>query len=405
MKRSLLFFFILIAPLPSSAQWRSLIGDVGGNSEGIIIAIGIHHTSLFASLSGSLSRYTVASGWSYAETGINFTSENVTSFASLGQCLFVGMTKSAFYRSSNDGTSWGLVQAATPAFTNGTYLFGNSFSSVYRSRDSGNTWQEVICPLAGSFVATGACIFAITGSGIYRSTDSGTNWAKIITPADLSLSGFAVLGSHIFAGGTGVFRSMDSGENWTQLSLPNRTVNTLAAYGTYLFAGTDTGVFISSDSGISWRDVSNNMGAVHGYFPDVTQLLIFDTFLVANVYAGISPPGYFGYLAERPISEMTDTTKSAVREVPTSPATALSIYPNPLTNTATISYTLAENARVSITIYDALGRTVSIPANGIEEASGDHTLDFNASRLPSGIYWCHLSAGTLERSAKLVIER
>jgi hypothetical protein len=413
MKRVFLFLCIFIVPINTVAQWRYMgLGNISGNQTGAIFSLDVYDTSIFVGTNYAVLRYTVASGWVHTETGIDFSQENVTSFASLGPYLFAGMTRTdngtvgAFYRSSNDGGSWDLIQAAAPAFTNGTYLFGNSLSSAYRSRDEGNTWQAIACPKVSTYASIGVCIFANTGGNIWRSTDSGTNWAQITTPAGLSISAFGILGTHIFAGGMGVFRSTDSGQNWTQISLPNRTVNALATYGTYLFSGTDTGIYISSDSGITWQNVSNNMGARPGYYPVVNFLGIFDTFLIAGVYAGKdAAENSYGYVTERPISEMTDTTKSAVQEVPASPATALSIYPNPLTNTATISYTLAENARVSITIYDALGRTVSIPTDDIEESSGDHTLDFNASRLPSGIYWCHLSAGTLERSAKLVIER
>ncbi|MGD8782594.1 MAG: T9SS type A sorting domain-containing protein [Ignavibacteria bacterium] len=60
-------------------------------------------------------------------------------------------------------------------------------------------------------------------------------------------------------------------------------------------------------------------------------------------------------------------------------------YPNPFNPATIISYTLPEEGRVSIKIYDILGREVETIVNEIRTA-GTHSVEFNASHLPSGVY-------------------
>ena len=61
-------------------------------------------------------------------------------------------------------------------------------------------------------------------------------------------------------------------------------------------------------------------------------------------------------------------------------------YPNPFNPTTKISFTLPQNSRVSLKVYDALGREVADLANNIFEA-GTHEVEFDASNLASGIYF------------------
>ena len=67
------------------------------------------------------------------------------------------------------------------------------------------------------------------------------------------------------------------------------------------------------------------------------------------------------------------------------------IYPNPVGNTATISFSLAHTANVSITIYDSMGREVAKLARGLQEA-GEHTLRWDVGRLANGVYYCKMTA-------------
>ncbi len=67
-------------------------------------------------------------------------------------------------------------------------------------------------------------------------------------------------------------------------------------------------------------------------------------------------------------------------------------YPNPVATTGTVWYRLPEDADVQVTLYDVLGREVARPVDAPEKA-GLHEVPFNASALPSGVYFFRASAG------------
>jgi Secretion system C-terminal sorting domain len=61
-------------------------------------------------------------------------------------------------------------------------------------------------------------------------------------------------------------------------------------------------------------------------------------------------------------------------------------YPNPFNPSTTITYDLPQATFVNITVYDRLGRQVELLLDQNQEA-GEHSIDFNASEYPSGIYF------------------
>jgi hypothetical protein len=64
-------------------------------------------------------------------------------------------------------------------------------------------------------------------------------------------------------------------------------------------------------------------------------------------------------------------------------------YPNPFNPTTKIDYSLPSDGKVSITIYDAMGKEVSRLVNSTQPA-GYYSIDFNASSFASGIYYYRL---------------
>ncbi len=66
-------------------------------------------------------------------------------------------------------------------------------------------------------------------------------------------------------------------------------------------------------------------------------------------------------------------------------------YPNPFNPTTTISYTLANESDVKITIYNTLGKEVAKVVND-RQNSGSYSLNFNAVNLSSGVYFYRIEA-------------
>jgi hypothetical protein len=77
-------------------------------------------------------------------------------------------------------------------------------------------------------------------------------------------------------------------------------------------------------------------------------------------------------------------------------------YPNPFNPVTTIPFTIPARQSATLTVYDNLGREVSILFNEVAEP-GVHTVTFNTNNLPSGVYFYRLQAGECTQVRKLVL--
>jgi hypothetical protein len=66
-------------------------------------------------------------------------------------------------------------------------------------------------------------------------------------------------------------------------------------------------------------------------------------------------------------------------------------YPNPFNPRTAISFQLSANSIVTLRVFDLLGREVATLADG-EKAEGRHTAIFDATGVPSGVYYYRLEA-------------
>ncbi len=77
-------------------------------------------------------------------------------------------------------------------------------------------------------------------------------------------------------------------------------------------------------------------------------------------------------------------------------------YPNPFNPSTVISYQLSAVSRVTLKIYDVLGREVATLVNQ-EQNPGSHVVTFNAGKLASGVYFYRLDTGTFKVTKKMVL--
>ncbi|RPH94817.1 T9SS C-terminal target domain-containing protein [candidate division KSB1 bacterium] len=82
----------------------------------------------------------------------------------------------------------------------------------------------------------------------------------------------------------------------------------------------------------------------------------------------------------------------------------LNIYPNPFNSTAQIAYSLPATQRVTLRLYDILGREAAVLLNE-RQTAGEHRVSFNGNILSSGVYFCRIEAEKVAKTQKIVLMR
>lgn len=77
-------------------------------------------------------------------------------------------------------------------------------------------------------------------------------------------------------------------------------------------------------------------------------------------------------------------------------------YPNPFNPATIIRYSIAEAGLVTLKIYDVLGREVLELVNE-EKAAGSYDINFNASKLSSGVYMYKIESGSYQEAKKMIL--
>jgi hypothetical protein len=77
-------------------------------------------------------------------------------------------------------------------------------------------------------------------------------------------------------------------------------------------------------------------------------------------------------------------------------------YPNPFNPTTTIKFDIAEQSDVSLKIYDILGEEVATLKNEIL-TSGRYTVEWDASKYASGVYFYKIKAGNFTEAKKMLL--
>ncbi len=130
-----------------------------------------------------------------------------------------------------------------------------------------------------------------------------------------------------------------------------------------------------------------------------------ETFTVA---LGTLPEGFAAGAqtsVEVTIADDTDVTSiaSPAREVPVAFALEQN-YPNPFNPSTEIAYELPASEYVRLEVFDRTGRRVALLVDGAR-SPGRHTIRFEATGLPSGLYVYRMQAGSETQTRKMILVR
>ncbi len=145
--------------------------------------------------------------------------------------------------------------------------------------------------------------------------------------------------------GAGVFYSTDQGANWTFVGLDSLNVKYLSSFGNTTYAVTDRGIFIVNKNGATAVKVQNQIPLQYELYQN---------------------------------------------------------YPNPFNPATAISYQLSAFSHVTLKVYDVLGNEIKTLVNEYKPA-GKYTVNFDASKLASGVYFYRLNVNDYTSTKKLLL--
>lgn len=77
-------------------------------------------------------------------------------------------------------------------------------------------------------------------------------------------------------------------------------------------------------------------------------------------------------------------------------------YPNPFNPSTTIEYSIPLQSQVTVRIFDILGREVAVLVNEKKDA-GRYSVQWNASAMPSGIYFYRFETDGMSKVRKMTL--
>ncbi|MDM7925602.1 MAG: exo-alpha-sialidase [bacterium] len=137
----------------------------------------------------------------------------------------------------------------------------------------------------------------------------------------------------------------------------------------------------------------------------------------ATLAAGDSITVSFGIVLGRGLEELqanADTMAAVYEGLPTGvdePSAGVSVpfrfalfqnHPNPFNPATFIGFTIPYSERVTVKVYDTMGREIAVLADRSMSA-GSHRLEWDASGFGSGVYFCRIQAGEFSAVRKMVL--
>jgi len=188
-----------------------------------------------------------------------------------------------------------------------------------------------------------------------------------------------------------ILRTTDGGAIWT-LQTSGTTKWLYGVSFTDLDNGTAVGrdgtILRTIDGGTTWTSQSNGM----------SETLYGVSFSDSDNGTAV---GRFGRIVRTTNGGITFVEEDEIEEIPTD-YTLSQNYPNPFNPTTTIKYSIAKSGLIILALYNLVGEEVSVLVSGQLNA-GFYEIEFDATRLPSGIYFYRLQAGNFVETKKMVL--
>jgi hypothetical protein len=381
-----------------------------------ITSLACVESTLFAGLKiPGAYRSDTGESWEPVNAGMGL--QSLAALAASGSNLFAGTLGGGVFVTSCQGASWtsantGLGNLNVQALAvQGDYLLAGTYSGLWvrplSELTQGNTLYDLF-PLSigskSSYDYRSATHSRAEGAS---TTDSTSNVGTVEYVVDDSV------------------HASDSLRIWTikqTLRLRHTDYSTSGGFHEYpldtsyaiTLLENLTGLHELSANGIIWNfPIARNRVYRYYFDPSVTISTVdggggaFDSqrgIFAINYYYAVSSSSYYdSVLVVQMIGVPTGVPERATRQ-PAMGFALLGNYPNPFNPKTEIRYQVAGVSDVKITVYDLLGREVAVLVNE-KKQPGSYEVQFDASKLASGVYIYRLQAGSFVQTKKLLLIR
>lgn len=323
-------------------------------------------------------------------------------------------------------------------FRNKNLGWVTGYSLVLKTKDGGNTWSKYDIPdyhwIQDMQFMDDNVGWMVSGDGfIIKTTDGGISWNLVLSnPAVFysSVSFTDSLNGWVSGSGT-LLHTIDGGKTWqesrTQYMGSMHKVRFIDKDHGWITEADDVEFYRTKDGGMSWERIppenyvfelpgigdffffdKNNGWACSFMFSEISRttdggwtwskhevlpspIMSLDFLDENNGYAAGLNGGIFHYV------DNTSEVKAECGNEDGSQTPA--VYPNPFNNSARIQFTLTRQQQVKVTIYNVMGEKVKNFPEAIYQ-KGTHSVQFDASAYPSGIYLIMIQAEEFSKAIK-----
>jgi photosystem II stability/assembly factor-like uncharacterized protein len=379
---------VLSAGGTATAQsgWTELTSPTGNDLRAVCLRNA--NTGWIAGAGGDIFKTTDGGdSWSPQSSGVGEILLDI-SFADANAGVCVGTGGTLLY-TTNGGSNWIVAQTGYIETYHGVHMVTNqaayavgvnaifqpfvaktidggqswSFNSFYINNSEGTLTDVYFVDVATGFAT--ARIWDGTGA-IVRTTDGGSTWDDVYTHPQSALSIDFPTSEVGVVGARGmVFRTEDGGATWDfQSTGPARDLNGISFPDIYIgtVAGTEGTIRRTFNAGSTWRQ--QDSGTLNELFDvEFPEILIGYAvgeggMILKTETGGLSP------------SSVNDLGHSG-------PVLTLApAQPNPFSGKATLRYTLAEDATVTLILFNVSGRRLRTLVSG-PRAAGAHRVEWD----------------------------
>ncbi len=438
MKHLLITIFVLTS-LAVNAQW-TVVSQVPTNPNINAISV-VNQNVIWVACDANRLYKSIDGGTTWLLRNTGLPTGNLYGICALDTSnCWVGTVNGSIYRTSDGGSSWTLQFALAGSFTNGIKMFNSNYGVYYGdpvgsgqpyqfryTTNGGANWLlSPNAPIAGNefgvvnawdwtdtsrfWIGSANLASGATSSKIFRTTSGygGGNWTSATVSGTGGTQGLyyqaiafvnptdGMAGSN----GSDIRKTTDGGVTWQNVTPPSG----FAAFAAINFNGLKDGsntirisisdgatykIYRTTNLGTSWTEeplpaLGQTNGVQHMEF--LNSALGFAGGNVGVFMRYGNPSGINQVNGSIPFEHKLEQN-----------------YPNPFNPSTKINFSVPAYSRVTIKVYDGLGREVSLLVDE-DLPAGNYSADFTArTDMNSGVYFYTYNSGNYRETKKFML--